>query len=290
MLKYRSYAKINLDLKILRKRDDGYHDISTIFQTISLYDELFFKESDQIIINCSNTGIPTDERNLIYKAIKLLEDESGITIGAEIELNKNIPHGGGLGGGSSNAAVTLLAINEMYSLGYSHEELTRFGALLGSDVPFFFVGGTAHGTGKGEILTPMEDIEDVQILLALPGLQISTAKAYKKVSELLTSKDRANNITTFKEGKRTLRSLTNDFEKILFPEYPLLEDITNRLQILGAVKAGVTGSGSTLFGLFPIPHIIDDTVYEMETSFPQVVFTVTFPLDREEYGKSLREY
>jgi 4-diphosphocytidyl-2-C-methyl-D-erythritol kinase len=289
MITYRSYAKINLGLEVLYKRPDGFHEIDTIFQTISLHDRMIFNESSELIVSCDREDIPSGPENLVYKAAEALREETGTEEGIEIRIEKRIPSGGGLGGGSSNAAVALIALNKIWGTNYSDERLMDIGAGLGSDVPFFFIGGTARARGRGEIITPIDDQEGYRTVLATPPLSISTPDAYNNLSKLLTSLSRPTNISAFVDGRKEVSSLTNDFEVFLFAEYPLLEDITEKFNNLGALKAGVTGSGAVVFGLFLSGYNPDIIARSMASSFPEVDFSASAPVTRDEYHRLLIE-
>jgi len=217
-----SYAKINWSLRIVRKREDGYHDIDTIFQTISLADTLTFERADRFALTCSDRTVPVDERNLVAKAARALGVDR-----VAIHIEKRIPAGGGLGGGSSNAAVTLMTLSKMFSI---DAPLDRIALQLGSDVPFFLVGGRAHGTGRGEILTPLPDIDPVPLLLVMPRERVSTREAF----QLVKIGGNAN----------------NDFEEPIFAKHPRLREYKQRLLDAGATFAAMSGSGSTIFGVF----------------------------------------
>ncbi len=286
---YKSYAKLNLGLRIINKREDGFHELSTIFQTINLHDLLRFEKAESLEVSADRSDIPQGPGNLVYKAADLLRKKTGYTGGVRITIEKHIPSGGGLGGGSSNAAVTLLALNRLWNLNIPHVELRALGGEIGSDVPFFFTGGTVHATGRGEIMSEIDDIDDLNILLASPPLSVSTPEAYKNVSRLLTYPVSPNNITAFLNGEKDLSSLTNDFEIFLFARYPLLEDVTKKIIELGAVKAGVTGSGACVFGLFNPNSNPSTLVKQMEACFPEVDFSASAPVTRDEYHRSLDE-
>lgn len=225
----KSYAKINWSLRITGKRADGFHDLETVFQTISLHDELTFTESDSLSLTCDDPTIPTDDTNLVMRAARL--------VGAPpvaIDLRKRIPAGGGLGGGSSNAATTLLA------LGGARPDLALS---LGSDVPFFLVGGTAHATGRGEVLTPMASMSGIPLLLLLPEERVLTKDAFARIT-------RYSSPLGIDAYSRGFASFTNDFEEPVFAMLPRLRELKSRLYEAGATWASMTGSGSTIVGAF----------------------------------------
>lgn len=250
-----SFAKINLDLRIAGRRDDGFHDICTIFQTISLADSIRFEASDSLTLTCSDAGIPTDEQNLIIRAANELLRLTGKQCGATIHLEKNIPSPGGLGGGSSNAAVTLMALCDIWELQLSSEELLKIAAVLGSDVPFFFCGGTAIGTGRGTEVEPITDLSSPFMILITPDVAVDTAKAYSGLNAARLTKEDSNRILLnyrFWAVNVDLRSadLKNDFEKTVFAAFPEVERVKAKLLELGAVKALLSGSGASVFGIF----------------------------------------
>lgn len=228
----KSYAKINWSLRITGKRADGFHDLETVFQTISLHDELTFRASDELSLTCDDPTIPTDDTNLVTRAARL--------VGAPpvaIELRKRIPAGGGLGGGSSNAATTLMA------LGGDRDDLPELALSLGSDVPFFLVGGTAYATGRGEVLTPLPSMSGIPLLLLLPEERVMTKEAFARI----TRYSPALGIEAYRAG---FENYTNDFEEPVFAVLPRLRDLKQRLYEAGATWASMTGSGSTIVGTF----------------------------------------
>ena len=224
MIEARAHAKINWSLRITGKRADGYHDLETVFQTISLHDTLILREADRLTLSCDDPSIPVDESNLIVRAARAL----GKT--AAIELRKRIPAGGGLGGGSSDAATTLRV------LGGDRSDLADIALSLGSDVPFFLIGGTAYATGRGEILTPMPPIA-ASLLLVLPEERVMTKDAFAR-------------ITRYSQPQGMNAPFTNDFEEPVFALLPRLREYKQRLYDAGAKWAGMSGSGSTIFGAF----------------------------------------
>src|SRR5262245_6155827 len=185
-VRVRSYAKINWTLDVLFKREDGYHELRTIYQTVSLHDTLRISASDEIEVTSNDPRVPKDNTNLAFKAAMLLRKATGSGRGARIEIEKRIPVAAGLGGGSSNAAVTLLALVKLWQLDIDDTELNQLAGELGSDVPFFLVGGTALGTGRGEVVEPIEQVHWENLVLANPSFPISTRDAYEKLSRLTT--------------------------------------------------------------------------------------------------------
>ena len=251
----RSYAKINTGLHILGKREDGYHEIRTIFQTVNLYDRLDIALTQERKIEFTSDNRELDPRhNLVVRAILSLSRFKKLYKGYRVHLEKRIPAGAGLGGGSSNAAAAIHGIRRLLNLNLSHKELFEIGGTLGSDVPFFFVGGTALGVGSGAEVYPLEDQPEKDLLLVVPGYAISTVDAYARVTLPLTKKIKKSMIPVFCPGY--LDSLdqgnftANDFEKVAFRDFPRLKAIKQKLLDRGAFAAGLTGSGSALFGLF----------------------------------------
>jgi 4-diphosphocytidyl-2-C-methyl-D-erythritol kinase len=285
---YPSYGKINLGLEIIGMRPDGYHEILTIFQTVKLSDTISVYLSREIEVLCDNPDIPQGEGNIAYKAAEALKKKCGYSGGAMIDIKKKIPSGAGMGGGSSNAAVVLIALNKLWKTNLPVEELVETGGDLGADIPFFFTGGTALGSGKGEKIIPLDDLDEMEALLAVPNFKVSTPDAYLKTDKLLTTKNRANNILAFLRRKKGFSSLTNDFELFLFPEFPILEGIAKSFTSLGALKTGVTGSGSVVFGLFRAGAGLEAIVPQLIAKFPAVNFILTATLGRVEYQGTLR--
>lgn len=249
----RALAKINLDLRVLGKRPDGYHELRTIFQTISLADtiEIAFTPQPKTSIELEDPlGIPD---NLVVRAAKLVMDAVRVRGKVEIRLTKRIPMGAGLGGGSSDAAAVLLALPVLAGRRLSLPTLSELAAQLGSDVTFFLQGGTAVGIGRGTEVFPMPDIPARAGVLIAPGVHVSTAEAYRRLSPNLTTELQQNKIFSFgcqvwaggvSDGVR------NDFEPVVFEQHPRLAALKKRLVRAGASPALMTGSGSALFGLF----------------------------------------
>lgn len=250
----RAYGKINLGLRILRKRSDGYHDIETVFHQIDLFDELSFRlhESD-VLLTSTHPQLPTDSSNLCVKAAHLLRDLTGIQEGVEIILKKNIPIAAGLGGGSADAAVTLLTLARLWNLELSTAELHTLAANLGSDVPFFLVGNTAAANSRGEQLEPLELRLPYWIVLVTPPVHVSTAWAYKMLHRTENAIPQAGFKSALLEHPHDhqllARTLTNDFEQVVFEAHPSIRAIKETMLNEGADVALMSGSGSSVFAL-----------------------------------------
>ncbi len=249
-MRVRSFAKINLGLEVLRKRSDNYHDLRTLYQCVNFYDTLEFipKTHGRIVLKGNNPRIPWDEQNLIYSAAALLKERFSVTTGVEIRVDKKIPVGGGLGGGSSNAAMTLHSLNTIWDLKRSKEELVDIGRNLGVDVPYFFEGGLCVGQGKGDEMTRLEDLDPFYCVLVFPELSIFTAAVYQRLS-LLTSEGKDSKISKFLDNLE-YGSLENSLEETVFNLHPQLRDIKRLFYKLESELSLVSGSGSTVFGLF----------------------------------------
>jgi 4-diphosphocytidyl-2-C-methyl-D-erythritol kinase len=257
-VRLRSLAKINLDLRVLHKRPDGFHELRTIFQTISLSDtiEIAYSRGRSKVELTSNVDIPG---NLILKAADLILRATSAKGQLRIRLHKRIPMGGGLGGGSSNAATILLALPALLKKPLALEKLLELGSELGSDVPFFLVGGRAVGLGRGTELYPLPDVPPLPGLLITPEIHSSTAAAYAALKRKVLPEPSAailRNFQAFTHGASApaasrQSSAVNDFETVVFRQHPQLQSIKTKLLQLGAQWAMMTGSGSALFGFFP---------------------------------------
>lgn len=252
-----SFAKLNRSLRILGRRLDGYHEIDTILQTISLHDELTFtwRDDKQIALCCDNPNIPIDRGNLIVQAGLLLRDTAAVDFGANIELTKRIPAQGGLGGASSNAAVSLLALNYLWDLGLDLDSLRSLGARLGSDVPFFFLGGLVRARGTGAEVSPLPDEQKIALVVITPNAKVSTASAYDAVkSPSLTTEGSVSILSSSFAGPNSSNSdswaLNNDFEGVIFEIEPEIKRAKSALLEAGAQGGLLTGSGSSVFGIF----------------------------------------
>ncbi len=253
VLKLPSFAKINLGLEVLFRREDGYHEIRTLFQTVSLHDTLEFELSaaGEISLAGDDPSIPWDESNLIHKAARLLQEKYSPLHGVAIKVKKVIPAGAGLGGGSSNAAVTLMALNRLWKLGLKAETLIELARRLGSDVPYFLSGGFCLGEGRGDRVSPLVELPPLPCVIAFPSLAISTAEIYAKHSErgALTYSPAQSRIREFLERRRFSR-LENELEATIFEFYPGLREIKSLFLEHEALVSMVSGTGSAVFALF----------------------------------------
>ena len=265
VMSFKAYAKINLGLRLIEKQEDGYHRIETIFQLISLHDVLTFSKTRQnfIRIECSDSSVPVGDENLVSKSYHHLKNEFSFDGGLDVYIDKRIPSGGGLGGGSSNAAATLHACQKIWDLSISEEKLHQIASQIGSDVPFFLNGVPSLGEDHGERLTPLAPLKAFWIVLICPGFSVSTRWAYSHSRIALTNAQKIGKLRSlFSETEvHTWRNkLVNELESVVFARHPELHDNKVRLYEQGAFYASMSGSGSTLFGLFEIQHDAEKAV------------------------------
>ena len=260
-LQFKTPAKINLGLHIHKKREDGFHELETILQMVTWFDELQLEGTcEKVELFCDTPEIPNDETNLVVKAARLLQKHfPGRCAGVNITLKKSIPSGAGLGGGSGNAAGVLLALNHLWDLKISRENLIALSGELGSDVPFFLISPCAIGTGKGEILEPIKNPINLYVLMIYPNLPLSTPWVYGNLKLKLTKhKNNISILTNFlmrSDFAKLGAGLYNDLEPIVFKRYPEILEIKNELLRSGAGGALLSGSGSTVFGIFDNPDL-----------------------------------
>ena len=250
-LKIKAPAKINIGLNVISKRSDGYHNIETIFYPLELCDYLAFKQADNFAFTTNSNELSPESDNLIIKAKDKLEEETGKKIYVHIHLDKNIPIGGGLGGGSSDAASTLTGLNKLLQLNLSNERLFKIALSIGSDVPFFLNPKPCFAESKGEKLTYLDFSINYPILIINPGIHISTKWAYEQIApkkpEFKLNGIMSEHITNFNLLKENVK---NDFEKVMFSKYKQIEQIKEQLYKSEALFALMSGSGSTVFGIF----------------------------------------
>jgi len=253
-----SYAKVNLNLKLMGLRPDHYMELRTILQTVSLRDFLYFRKTEgPLSVSSDSSQAPSGPKNLIYRAAAALKKETGTALGAEIRLKKRIPVAAGLGGGSSNAAVTLMTLNRLWGASLDPQTIRRLGISIGMDVPAFLLGGTVLGVGRGEEVYPLEEITGYHILLVNPNIEISTLDIYNKAKKILTLNRDSIRMTqplyTIESNKEII---DNDLERCVINDFPVIKKIKDGLEALGASACALTGSGATVFGLFPNPSLL----------------------------------
>lgn len=291
-----SFAKINCSLHILGKRSDGYHEIRTVLQTVSLHDTLRFASAgSEISLSCDDPLLPTNQNNLIVRAAIALRDRYGVRSGARIHLEKRIPVQGGLGGGSSNGAVTLLGLAHLWKVRTKVSELAELAAELGSDVPFFLGGGRALGTGTGTSISSLTDLKALDLLIVAPTVTVATVEAYKALSSAALTTQNSDSILAISRGPTyssdwdqwpVSDDLENDFEQVIFDIEPEIGRVKNALLQAGARSALLSGSGSSVFGIF-------DNREAQQRALEQIRVEScwrTFPcetLSREEYIRAM---
>ena len=260
-LSLKAYGKINLGLDVLRRRDDGYHEVRMIMQTVGIYDriDLIYKETPGITVETNLYYLPDNENNLVYKAAKLLMDEFHVQKGVHIRLRKYIPVAAGMAGGSSDAAAVLFGVNKMFSLGLTTEQLMDRGVKIGADVPYCVMRGTALSAGIGEILTPLPVPPQCQVLIAKPGISVSTKFVYDNLHANELRPEQHPDIDGMMEAikQKDLYGIADRFgnvlENVTIPAYPVIQEIKDLMLEQGAIGALMSGSGPTVFGLFTNP-------------------------------------
>jgi len=284
-MRINSFAKINLGLEVLRKREDNYHEIRTLFQAINFFDILEFKPivGDRILLRGNDKTISWEKDNLIFKAALLLKEQFQVCKGIKISVTKIIPPGKGLGGGSSNAAMTLYALNKIWGLQLEKKDLMDLGKKLGADVPFFLEGGLCLGSGRGDDIVPLRDLASLWCVLALPPFSILTASIYSNFQPSLTSQDKDSKIIQFL-NKREFDLLENRLEETIFCSYPQLKSIKSLFWSQEPELTLVTGTGSAVFGLFLDRDKAEGALKRIKRDCPAVMVET---LSREQYWKSL---
>ena len=283
-LSLKAYGKINLGLDVLRRRDDGYHEVRMIMQTIRMYDQLDMRKSVEpgIHLTTNKKYIPVDENNLVWRAAKLMMDTCGIIEGVSIHLHKVIPVAAGMAGGSSDAAATLVGMNRLFHCGLSKEKLMELGVQIGADVPYCVLRGTALAEGIGEKLTVLPPMPDCWILIGKPGISVSTKYVYTTLD--LNTDTVHPDIDGMKKALEdgNLYGITermgNVLQDVTIPAYPEVERIKEQMKTLGAVNAMMSGSGPTVFGIFDNEEKAQEACQKLRESgsCQQVFLTVPF--------------
>ena len=252
----KALAKINLGLDVVRRREDGYHEVRMIMQTIHLYDRLDIKRTQEpgIQIQTNLSFLPVNENNLIYKAAKLLMDEFSITDGVSVKLDKRIPVAAGMAGGSTDAAAMLIGVNRLFSLGLTKRQLMERGVQIGADVPYCIMRGTALAEGIGEALSPLPPMVKCPVLIAKPSISVSTKFVYQNLklddTTIHPDIDRLIDDIKAKNLHDIVAHMGNVLETVTIPNYPVIDEIKKHMLSNGAVGAMMSGSGPTVFGLF----------------------------------------
>lgn len=271
-IKLKALAKINLGLDVLGRRENGYHDVRMVMQSIYLYDNVTIEKTEepgiQLVTNLYY--LPIDENNIAYKAAKMLMDEFQILSGVKIILDKHIPVAAGMAGGSSNAAAVLVGMNRLFGLNLSQQELMERGVKLGADVPYCVMRGTVLAEGIGEILTPLDPMPKCYVLVAKPAIGVSTKVVYEKLDskEIEDHPDIDSILAGLKEQdlKKVAASMGNVLERVTVDDYPIIEDIKNVMLEAGALNAMMSGSGPTVFGIFEDKKTAKEAQRKMRSS------------------------
>lgn len=254
-LTLKAYAKINLGLDVVRRLENGYHEVKMVMQTVGIHDTLTFEKADSGIVISTDSGeLPTDENNLIYKAAKLLMEAYQVQGGVKIHLTKEIPIAAGMAGGSTDAAATFKGINELYQLGCSQRELMELGVRVGADVPYCIMGGTALAEGIGEVLTPLATPPECLVLVAKPDINVSTKYVYEHLDAAGVAKhpDIDGMVAALAAGdlQGIMDRMENVLETVTVEAHPIITTIKERMLELGAGRSLMSGSGPTVFGIF----------------------------------------
>ncbi|WP_373243632.1 4-(cytidine 5'-diphospho)-2-C-methyl-D-erythritol kinase [Lacrimispora indolis] len=298
-LSLKAYGKINLGLDVLRRREDGYHDVRMIMQTVGIFDrvDLIWKEEPGIQVETNLYYLPTNENNLVYKAAKLLMDEFQVQEGLLIRLRKFIPVAAGMAGGSSDAAAVLFGVNKMFRLGLTTEELMERGVKIGADVPYCILRGTALSEGIGEVLTSLSPVPQCQVLVAKPGINVSTKFVYENLHandlrpEQHPDIDGMIRAIKAQDLQGIADKLGNVLETVTVKEYPVIQEIKDKMLEFGAIGSLMSGSGPTVFGLFTNPKAAQEAYEELRygesSGLVKQVYLTNFYNQKEEnnHGK-----
>ena len=295
-LKLKAYGKINLGLDVVRRREDGYHEVRMVMQTVGIYDTIDLVRIPQKTIKVETNlyYLPNDSNNLVYKAAKLLMDEFGIQEGVSIKLQKFIPVAAGMAGGSSDAAAVLFGVNKMFRLGLTMSQLMERGVKIGADVPYCLMRGTALAEGIGEKLTRLPSVPQCQVLIAKPPVNVTTKYVYENLHANDLRAEEHPDIDGMVEAIRSsdlhgiVKRFGNVLERVTLKEYPVIGEIKDKMKKLGAVGTLMSGSGPTVFGLFENPQLAANAYEELrygEASklTKQVYLTNFFQVKDEKY-------
>ena len=279
-MEIRAYGKVNLALDVIGKRQDGYHLLKMIMQTVDIYDVLTFKKGSKGITITSNKDfVPTDERNLVYKAIMLFCNTYNIEPAIEVNIQKNIPVEAGMAGGSTDAAASLKAMRDLYAPEITNEELMKISVKIGADVPYCINGGTALCEGIGEVITPLKPFENKLLLVVKPNFGVSTVGTYKafKIDEIKEHPDVEKLVLAIDDNdmKYVAHNMGNLLEMVTIKEHPEINQIKNIMVDMGAEGAMMSGSGPTVFGLFESIEKAEKCAKELKNNYKEVFVTRT---------------
>lgn len=255
-IRLKARAKINLGLDVVRRREDGYHEVKMVMQMLRLYDQIDIEKTQEsgILVRSNLSFLPTDERNIAYKAAKVMIDQFGLEQGVIIRIEKHIPVAAGMAGGSTDCAAVLYGMNKLFGLRLNQKKLRELGVKLGADVPYCLMRQTALSEGIGEILTPISSLQDCPILIAKPSVSVSTRHVYEhlKLDEQTMHPDIDGIVTALADGDLygVTDRMANVLETVTVPEHPVIDEIKKQMMASGAVNALMSGSGPTVFGIF----------------------------------------
>ena len=255
-IRLKARAKINLGLDVVRRREDGYHEVKMVMQMLRLYDQIDIEKTQEsgIFVRSNLSFLPTDERNIAYKAAKVMIDQFGLEQGVIIRIEKHIPVAAGMAGGSTDCAAVLYGMNKLFGLRLNQKKLRELGVKLGADVPYCLMRQTALSEGIGEILTPISPLQDCPILIAKPSVSVSTRHVYEHLTldEQTMHPDIDGIVTALADGDLygVTDRMANVLETVTVPEHPVIDEIKKQMMASGAVNALMSGSGPTVFGIF----------------------------------------
>ncbi len=276
----KAYAKINLGLDVLRRLENGYHEVKMVMQTVGIYDELTLTRTEAgITVTTDKEELPTDDNNLIYKAARIMMEEYHLEGGIHIHLKKNIPIAAGMAGGSTDAAATFKGMNRLYDLDCTLEELMRLGVRVGADVPYCVLGGTALAEGIGEKLTSLNPAPDCYVLVAKPDINVSTKYVYEHLDAegIEEHPDIDGMVEAIWEEslQGILDRMGNVLEHVTVKKYPVIHDLKNRMRELGALNSLMSGSGPTVFGIFVNERLAREAFEKMKKVYPKCQIFLT---------------
>lgn len=271
-IRLKARAKINLGLDVVRRREDGYHEVKMVMQMLRLYDQIDIEKTQEsgILVRSNLSFLPTDERNIAYKAAKVMIDQFGLEQGVIIRIEKHIPVAAGMAGGSTDCAAVLYGMNKLFGLRLNQKKLRELGVKLGADVPYCLMRQTALSEGIGEILTPISPLQDCPILIAKPSVSVSTRHVYEhlKLDEQTMHPDIDGIVTALADGDLygVTDRMANVLETVTVPEHPVIDEIKKQMMASGAVNALMSGSGPTVFGIFDDEEKVKKACEDMKAS------------------------